>query len=85
MSGNGVEHIEDKADKAKRAARGLIDEASDRAGDAYVAARELASAVDPFVKDRPYLALGMAVVAGFLIGAVFLGRGPKVVYVKPRE
>jgi ElaB/YqjD/DUF883 family membrane-anchored ribosome-binding protein len=82
---NGGTRLEDKASEAKRAARSFIDDATDRAGDAYGAAREFAASVEPFVKDRPYAALALAVFAGFVIGGLFLGRGPRVIYVKPRE
>jgi ElaB/YqjD/DUF883 family membrane-anchored ribosome-binding protein len=80
-----ADRVEAKAGQAKRAARDFVDEASDRASEAYVAARDVAAAVDPFVKDRPYLALGLAVLAGVIFGGLFFARGPKVIYVKPRE
>lgn len=66
-------------------AKSFVGRATDRAGDAYATARDLAEAVDPFVKDRPYATLVLALIAGVIIGGLFLGRGPKVIYVKPRE
>jgi ElaB/YqjD/DUF883 family membrane-anchored ribosome-binding protein len=84
--------IEKKARKAGRAAdnmagdaRDAIGRATDRAADTYAAAREMAETVDPFVKDRPYLSLAFAAIAGLVIGGLFLPPGPKVVYVKPRD
>jgi ElaB/YqjD/DUF883 family membrane-anchored ribosome-binding protein len=44
--------------------------------------RATARNVDPFVRERPYLALGIGVATGVLLGLMWLGR-PKVVYVRP--
>jgi ElaB/YqjD/DUF883 family membrane-anchored ribosome-binding protein len=44
--------------------------------------RAAAHTVDPFVKEQPYLALGLALAAGVLLGVLWLGR-PKVVYIRP--
>lgn len=77
--------VEAKTYEAKAAAQDFVNRASDRATDAYATAREIADAVDPFVKDRPYAALALAIIAGVILGGLFLGRGPKVVYLKPRE
>ena len=62
-----------------------LERAAERATDTYAAARELAEQVDPFVKDRPYLSLAMAAMAGLVIGGLFLPTAPKVVYVKARS
>jgi ElaB/YqjD/DUF883 family membrane-anchored ribosome-binding protein len=60
----------------------------DQAKDAYGAATErvqqAADMVDPLVKEQPYVALGLAAVAGLLLG-MMLGRGPRVIYVKSRS
>ena len=80
-----ISEMELRAAEAKGAARDFVDRATNRAGDAYATAREIAEAVDPFVKDRPYATLVLAVIAGVIIGGLFLGRGPRVIYVKPRE
>jgi ElaB/YqjD/DUF883 family membrane-anchored ribosome-binding protein len=84
--------IEKKARKAGRAAdniaddaRSAISRATDRAADTYATAREMAESVDPFVKDRPYLSLAFAAIAGLVIGGLFLPPVPKVVYVKSRD
>jgi ElaB/YqjD/DUF883 family membrane-anchored ribosome-binding protein len=72
---------------AAERARDIIAKAADQAGDAYGSAREraqsTADATDAFVKARPYVALGLGVLAGFIIGGLFLSRGPKVIYIRP--
>jgi ElaB/YqjD/DUF883 family membrane-anchored ribosome-binding protein len=62
-----------------------LDRAADRAADTYAAARDVVERVNPFVKDRTYLSLGLAALAGLIIGGLFLPPGPRVVYVKPRD
>lgn len=81
-----------KVKVAKRMADDLTDDAHDvisraagRAADSYAAARDVAERIDPFVKDRPYLSLTMGVMAGLVIGGLFLPAGPKVIYVKGRD
>jgi ElaB/YqjD/DUF883 family membrane-anchored ribosome-binding protein len=64
------------AEKAKAAAA--------RASDAYNRVSGIAAEVDPFVREKPYLAAAMALAAGLFIGVLVAGRGSKVVYVKPR-
>lgn len=66
-------------------ARDVIDRATDRAAQSYAAARDIAEQIDPFVKDRPYLSVAMGVMAGLVIGGLFLPSGPKVIYVKARD
>jgi ElaB/YqjD/DUF883 family membrane-anchored ribosome-binding protein len=73
------------ADDLTSEARDAIDRATDRAADTYAAAREVVDRVNPFVKDRTYLSLGLAALAGLIIGGLFLPPGPRVVYVKPRD
>jgi ElaB/YqjD/DUF883 family membrane-anchored ribosome-binding protein len=73
------------ADDLTNDARDTIDRAADRAVDTYAAAREVVGRVEPFVKDRTYLSLGLAALAGLIIGGLFLPPGPRVVYVKPRD
>ncbi|HEY3799482.1 MAG TPA: hypothetical protein VGL58_14110 [Caulobacteraceae bacterium] len=65
-------------------ARGAIENAADRASDTYETARDLADSVDPFVRDRPYLSLAIAGLAGLVIGGLMAPTRPKVIYVKPR-
>jgi len=73
------------ADDLTSDARDTIDRAADRAAETYAAAREVVDRVDPFVKDRTYLSLGLAALAGLILGGLFLPHSPKVVYVKARN
>lgn len=50
-----------------------------------IGAQQVASRVDPFVSERPYSAAGLAFGAGIVLGLLLAGRGPKVIYVKPRD
>ena len=78
----------DAVGRAADQARQAVATARDRAADAYVEllgkAQQTADAVEPFVKQRPYAALGIAAAAGLVLGILIAGRGPKVIYVKPQ-
>ncbi len=60
----------------------LFGRVADRAANTYAAAKDVARQVDPFVRERPYLALGLGVLAGLVLGGLFLPPGPRVIYVK---
>ncbi len=64
--------------KAGEQARGLYGQAQQRVHDA-------SETIDPFVREKPYAALAAAAGAGFVLGLLLAGRGPRVVYVKPRN
>ena len=73
------------ADQAKVAVAKVSDQAKDvyeRATDRVQSVRET---VDPFVQEKPYSALGIAAAVGLLVGLLFAGRGPKVVYIRPHS
>ena len=85
----------DAADKAQEAidrltakATAAIGEVSRRGLEAYDQAAErikdLNEKVRPMVVEKPYPSLAVALAAGFVLGALLMGRGPKVIYVKPR-
>jgi len=78
-----IDELKRRAGNGRNTAHNFVERATDRAGSAYATARDLAQAVDPFVKDRPYATLFLALIAGIIIGGLFLGRGPKVIYVRP--
>jgi uncharacterized protein YjbJ (UPF0337 family) len=48
-------------------------------------ARDIGDRVDPFVHNRPYAALGLCAAAFLVIGLLIAGRGPRIIYVKPRD
>ncbi|HZL01005.1 MAG TPA: CsbD family protein [Caulobacteraceae bacterium] len=58
--------------------------AASTVGDAYGKVSDIAAEIDPFVRDKPYLAVAIAAAAGLLAGLLIAGRGPRVIYVKPR-
>jgi ElaB/YqjD/DUF883 family membrane-anchored ribosome-binding protein len=82
-----VGKLRDKAADVGHQVSAAAATATDRAMDAYAGAADrfdrVARRVDPFVREKPYAALGLAVVAGLLAGLVLAGRGPKVMYLKP--
>jgi len=50
-----------------------------------IGAQRVAGRVDPFVSERPYSAVGIALGAGVVLGLLLAGRGPKIIYVNPRD
>ena len=75
-AGSVQETLGDVADQARAA----VAKASDAYGRVSGAARDIAQRVE----DQPYAAVGVAAAIGLLVGLLIAGRGPKVVYVKPR-
>lgn len=82
-----VGKLKDKAADVGQQVSAAAATATDRAMDAYAGAVErfdrVADRVDPFVREKPYAALGLAAAAGLLAGLLLAGRGPKVIYLKP--
>ena len=82
-----VGKLKDKAADVGQQVSAAAATATDRAMDAYQGAAErfdrVAGRVDPFVREKPYAALGLAAAAGLLAGLYLAGRGPKVIYLKP--
>jgi len=72
--------------KAADQAASTVSRAADQASSLYATARDAARSVsvqvDPFVNERPYAAVAIGLVAGILVGALFFGRGAKVIYVR---
>lgn len=69
--------LEGVADRAKAAAATL--------SDAYDRVSDTARGIGRRVEDRPYMAVGVGVALGLLVGLIMASRGPKVIYVKPRD
>jgi ElaB/YqjD/DUF883 family membrane-anchored ribosome-binding protein len=82
-----VGKMKDKAAEVGQQVSAAAATAADRARDAYAGAAErfdrVAGRVDPFVREKPYAALGLGAAAGLLVGLWLAGRGPKVIYLKP--
>ena len=78
----------DAASRVAGVVREKVAKAGDHAADAYSdlvgRAQAAAERVEPFVKEKPYLAVGIAGLLGLVAGLVVAGRGPRVIYVKPR-
>jgi ElaB/YqjD/DUF883 family membrane-anchored ribosome-binding protein len=73
------------ADSVAAAAVRIGDQAKDAYGTTTDRVQHAADIVDPLVKERPYAAVAIAGVAGIVLGLLMSSRGPKVIYVKPRE
>ena len=73
--------------KTAKMAREAVAGAADQAANTYKAVRKraesMAGMVDPFVKEQPYIAVALAMVAGLILGALIGGGGAKVIYIKP--
>ncbi len=54
------------------------------ASDAYAAVSGATRGIARTIEDEPYMAVGVATAVGLLIGLLIAGRGPKIIYVKPR-
>jgi ElaB/YqjD/DUF883 family membrane-anchored ribosome-binding protein len=87
----GVEEAVGKAKetvtRTARRAKAAVTDAADQVADTYENLREkaqtVADTVDPFVKEKPYVSLALAAVAGFILGALLSGGGAKVIYIRP--
>lgn len=76
--------ITDAADTVADTAAKIGERARETYADVAVRVQKVADHVDPFVKQQPYAALAMAALGGLMLGLIYGGRGPKIVYVRPR-
>lgn len=83
--GTAQEAVNQAAEGAKAAVSKAGSQARDIYGQAQERVQGVTDTVDPFVREQPYAALGIAAAAGFVLGLLLAGRGPRVVYVKPRS
>ena len=79
------EAIGEAADHARVAAGRVADQAKNAYGRVTDQVQSARDVIDPFVDERPYAALAIAAAGGLLLGLLLAGRGPKVVYVRPRD
>ena len=70
------------SEQATAAVNRISEQARETYGKASEQAQKVADTVDPFVKDQPYAALGVAAGVGLLLGLLAAGRGPRVIYVR---
>jgi uncharacterized protein YjbJ (UPF0337 family) len=83
MIGDVQDKITRAADKVATTAVKVGEQARDTYANVTIRVQRVADQVDPFIKEQPYLALGLAAVGGLMFGLLYAGRGPKIVYVKP--
>jgi ElaB/YqjD/DUF883 family membrane-anchored ribosome-binding protein len=79
---DAADRLVDATERVSLVARQFSDRAVDAYGRARVTAREMDSNLQPFIKERPYLALALAAGVGFLVARSLMSRGPKVIYVE---
>jgi uncharacterized protein YjbJ (UPF0337 family) len=84
MIGQVQDRITQAADKVASTAVKVGEQARETYANVTIRVQRAADAVDPFVKQQPYAALGLAALGGLVFGLLYAGRGPKIVYVKPR-
>jgi len=82
---DAADRLVDASERISVLARQLSGRAADAYGRARITAREVDSNLQPFVQERPYVALAIAVGVGFLLARTFTSRGPKIIYVEPPE
>jgi ElaB/YqjD/DUF883 family membrane-anchored ribosome-binding protein len=70
------------SEQATAAVNRISDQAREAYGKASESAQKVADTVDPLIKDQPYAALGAAAAVGLVLGLLFAGRGPRVIYVR---
>ena len=84
-AGAAQEAIGDVMGKARDASSSVTDQAKQTYDTAADKAQELRGKIEPFVQEKPYLALLSAFALGFFASRLLAPGGPKVVYVKPRD
>ena len=70
------------SEQATATVKRVSEQARDAYGKASEQAQKVTDTVDPFVKDQPYAALGVAAGVGLVLGLLAAGRGPRVIYVR---
>ena len=83
--GGAQDAVNRAAESAKVAVSKVGEQARDIYGQAQSRVQGVSDVIDPFVREKPYAALGVAAAAGLVLGLLLAGRGARVVYVKPRS
>jgi ElaB/YqjD/DUF883 family membrane-anchored ribosome-binding protein len=80
-----ADRVTEVGDQASAAVEKLAGRASGAYDRAAGGAQKVGDAIEPFVQERPYAALGIAAGVGMVLGLLLAVRGPKVVYVRPPQ
>jgi uncharacterized protein YjbJ (UPF0337 family) len=83
----GIGHVQETAGAAQdilEEAAGHVKSAASTAGKLYGGVSDFAREVANTIEERSYLSVAAAAAIGLLVGLLIAGRGPKVIYVKPR-
>ena len=83
-AGKAQEALNEAIEKIGGLVARLRDHANELYGQAQDRAHKVADQVDPYIHEKPYQAVGVALTVGLLTGLLIAGRGPKVIVVKPR-
>ena len=73
------------ADQARDAINTMADQVSDIYNRSAAKAQSAAETLDPLVREKPYTALSLAALAGFVFGLIYASGRPQTVYLKPRD
>ena len=76
--------IYEAAERFAEKASKVSDQARETYANVQARVQKTTEQVKPFVKEQPLTALGLAALGGLLFGLIYAGRGPKIIYVKPR-
>lgn len=83
VSGHAQEAVGTVQDVLGKVA-GQAKAAASTASEAYGRVSDTARDISRRVEEQPFLSLAFAAGVGLLVGLLIAGRGPKIVYVKPR-
>lgn len=79
--------VQSSAELAATQISDTVSKATERGMEAYdqaaAKAKKMAETVDPFVREKPYAAIGAVLGVGVVIGMLLAARSPKVIYIKP--
>ena len=81
-------HVQEVAGSARDLLEQTVEQAvsaASTAGKAYGGVVDSAHGIARTIEQRPRLSVGLAGAVGLLVGMLIAGRGPKIVYVKPKD
>jgi uncharacterized protein YjbJ (UPF0337 family) len=83
----GVGHVQETAGSAQEMLEEAVEHvksAASTAGKVYGSVSGFAHELGQIIEERSFLSVGVAAAIGLLAGLLIAGRGPKVIYVKPK-